>query len=180
MLIGLSLLGKKRHPIKLVYSMPKMLSIIPIGKKSNILKGSLMVSARTDDTMILGEEPTKVVIPPSSVANASGIKISDGEWCRFFASFIETGITMLTLFINEDANAVKTDKGKIRLVGFFPNQFKCLESASNRPQYCIPLLIIITATTVTTAGLEKPLKAVLTGIIPAITMVNNAAKATKS
>ena len=76
--------------------------------------------------MILGEEPKRVVIPPSRVEKANGMRIRDGDCCLFLASLIEIGIMTLMLLIKADAIAVIKDKGKIKLIGFLPNQISFL------------------------------------------------------
>ena len=86
----------------------------------------------------------------------------------------------LTLFIKAEAIVVNIDKGNIKLIGFLPNQFNFLMIRSNNPLCCIPLLIIIVATTVTTAGLENPKNALLIGITPVIDMMNKPNSAMKS
>ena len=51
----------------------------PTGVKSNMPNGSPTISSRTRDTMMLGEVPTSVTMPPSSEPNAIGIRSADGE-----------------------------------------------------------------------------------------------------
>ena len=50
----------------------------PTGVKSNMPKGSPSSSSRTRDTMMLGEVPTSVTMPPSSEPNAIGMSKLDG------------------------------------------------------------------------------------------------------
>ncbi len=56
-----------------------MASNIPTGAKSNIRKGAPRISSRTRETMILGEVPTRVTMPPSSEPNAIGISMRGGR-----------------------------------------------------------------------------------------------------
>ena len=51
----------------------------PTGVKSNMWNGSPRICSRTRDTMMLGEVPTSVTMPPSSEPNDIGISRDDGE-----------------------------------------------------------------------------------------------------
>ena len=51
---------------------------MPTGVKSNMPKGSPSSSSRTRDTMMLGEVPTRVTMPPSSEPKAIGMRKLDG------------------------------------------------------------------------------------------------------
>ena len=58
--------------------MPPMASNIPTGVKSNMRKGAPRISSRTRETMILGEVPTRVTMPPRSDPKAIGISSAEG------------------------------------------------------------------------------------------------------
>src|SRR3546814_12735306 len=51
---------------------------MPVGAKSNIMKRSPVAAARNDEISRLAGVPISVVIPPSSVANESGMSRSEG------------------------------------------------------------------------------------------------------
>jgi len=55
-------------------------------------KGCPVISSRTRLTMMLGEVPINVISPPSSEANAIGIRKADGEVSDFFAIWNAAGI----------------------------------------------------------------------------------------
>ena len=56
--------------------------------------GSPRISSRTRDTMMLGEVPTSVTMPPSSEPNDIGISNDDGEVPVRRASWKATGISI--------------------------------------------------------------------------------------
>ena len=58
---------------KLRNTTPAIASPMPTGVKSNMPNGSPMSSPRSRDTMMFGEVPTSVTMPPSSEPNAIGI-----------------------------------------------------------------------------------------------------------
>jgi hypothetical protein len=66
----------------------------PTGVKSNIPKGSPVISPRMRDTMMLGEVPTRVTIPPSREPKAMGIRSREGEVPVRRAIWKATGIIM--------------------------------------------------------------------------------------
>jgi hypothetical protein len=51
----------------------------PTGAKSNMPNGWPVSSSRTRETMMLGEVPMSVIVPPSSAPNDIGISTADGE-----------------------------------------------------------------------------------------------------
>ena len=55
-------------------------------------KGCPVISSRTRLTMMLGDVPISVISPPSSEANAIGIRKADGEVSDFFAIWNAAGI----------------------------------------------------------------------------------------
>ena len=65
--------GSSRQP-KARKTTPAIASPMPTGVKSNMPNGSPSSSSRTRDTMMLGEVPTSVTMPPSSEPNAIGIR----------------------------------------------------------------------------------------------------------
>ena len=48
--------------------------LAPTGVKSNIRKGSPTISSRMPETMMFGEVPISVIVPPSSEPKAIGIR----------------------------------------------------------------------------------------------------------
>ena len=66
----------------------------PTGVKSNMWNGSPSICSRTRDTMMLGEVPTRVTMPPSSAPNDIGISRDDGEVPVRRASWKATGISI--------------------------------------------------------------------------------------
>ena len=51
-----------------------MVRIPPVGVKSNIVKLSPVISWRMRETTMFGEVPICVISPPSSAANAMGMR----------------------------------------------------------------------------------------------------------
>ena len=83
--------GSSRYPNARKIS-PTIAMPAPTGVKSNMPKGSPVSSWRTRETMMLGEVPISVTMPPSSAANDIGISSADtGRSCRR-ASWNATGI----------------------------------------------------------------------------------------
>ena len=66
----------------------------PTGVKSNMWNGSPRICSRTRDTMMLGEVPTSVTMPPSSAPNDIGISKDDGEVPVRRASWKAIGISI--------------------------------------------------------------------------------------
>ena len=64
--------GSSRHA-EAEKTTPPIASPMPTGVKSNMPNGWPLSSARSRDTMMLGEVPTSVTMPPSSEPNAIGI-----------------------------------------------------------------------------------------------------------
>ena len=59
-----------------------------------MLKGSPSSCSRTRETMMFGEVPTNVTMPPSSAPNDIGINNEDGDVPVRLASWKATGMSM--------------------------------------------------------------------------------------
>lgn len=68
---------------------------IPTGVKSNILKGSPAICSRSRATMMFGDVPISVTIPPSSEPKAIGINRLDGVLPVLRTIKKATGISMV-------------------------------------------------------------------------------------
>ena len=66
----------------------------PTGVKSNMRNGSPTSSSRMRETMMFGEVPISVIVPPSSEPKAIGISRQEGEVPVRRASWKATGISM--------------------------------------------------------------------------------------
>ena len=82
----------------------------PTGGKSNMLNGSPSNSSRTRDTMMLGEVPIRVTMPPSSEPKAIGIRKRDGEVLVRRAIWKATGIIIASapMFLTKAESTVTT------------------------------------------------------------------------
>ena len=80
----------------------------PTGVKSNILNGTPSNCSRTRDTMIFGDVPTRVTMPPSSDPNDIGIKSEEGDVPLRRASWNAMGISMASAptFLTNADNSV--------------------------------------------------------------------------
>ena len=88
---------------------PQSATASPTGVKSNILKGSPVLSARKVATTMFGGVPIAVTSPPSRLANDSGIRSCDGGRFAFLASRRVTGSISASapmLFMNADSSIV--------------------------------------------------------------------------
>ena len=134
----------------------------PTGVKSNIVKGLPRMSARTLETMMLGEVPTSVTRPPVSDAKAIGISNAEGEvlWRRATCMAIGMKIASAPTFLvtidrtsTQPASAgtwmaVVRRRGNIGRI-----------MASTTPERAMPLLTTSAAPTMMMISSEKPSKA---------------------
>ena len=70
--------GKSRQP-KTRKATPASANPAPTGVKSNMPKGWPRISSRMRDTMMFGEVPTSVMVPPRSAPKDIGISRDEGE-----------------------------------------------------------------------------------------------------
>ena len=81
--------------------------------KSNIVKGSPVISPRTRETMMLGEVPICVISPPSSEPNAIGIRNMEGDTPERLAIWKAIGIMIASapmFFTKADSTVTISDE----------------------------------------------------------------------
>ena len=86
---------------------------MPTGVKSNMPNGSPSSSSRTRDTMMLGEVPTRVTMPPSSEPKAIGIRKLEGGVLVRRAIWNATGIIIASapmFFTKADSTVTTADQ----------------------------------------------------------------------
>ena len=91
----------------------------PTGVKSNMPKGWPRISSRMRDTMMFGEVPTSVMVPPSSAPNDIGISSDEGEVPVRRASWKAIGISMASapIFLTKaESTVTAVDQGNDLLV----------------------------------------------------------------
>ena len=83
---------------------------MPTGVKSNMPKGSPSSSSLTRDTMMLGEVPTRVTMPPSSEPKAIGMRKLEGGVLVRRAIWNATGIIIASapMFFTKADSTVTT------------------------------------------------------------------------
>ena len=104
----------------------------------------------------------RVVSPPNSEPNESGISSVAGERPAFSAKLIATGIRIAsapTLFINPESTVTSATNTKTCRLGRCRIGSRCRIRRCKIPEARIAALKIKTSATVTTAGLLNPVKA---------------------
>ena len=155
----------------------------PTGVKSNMRNGSPKISSRTRDTMMLGEVPTSVTMPPSSAPNDIGINSADTGLLLRRASWKATGISMASapMFLT---NAESTVTEPVSASTCVPVRVRYGPKRRSRrsiaPERATAALTISAAATMITMSSEKPVNALSCGTMPAAIAASSASTATRS
>ncbi|MEY9102493.1 hypothetical protein ABIA24_005466 [Sinorhizobium fredii] len=163
--------------------MPTIASMPPTGAKSNIVKEVPVNSARIRDTTMFGEMPIWVIRPPSSAANAIGMRYLDGETPDFLANWKATGIMIARapmFFIKEESTATTIMRSASCACIVFRFGKSFLIAMSTIPDRATPALTTKALPTMTTISSAKPEKALSAGTMPIATAVTRPQQATTS
>ncbi len=155
----------------------------PTGVKSNIWNGSPTSSWRTRATMMLGEVPTSVTMPPRSDANAIGMRKRDTETPLRRANWNATGIIIASapMFLMKAEN---TATAVTRRIICARGERTCGEAkriaTSTAPERAMAALTRRALATMMTMSSLKPLNASFAGTMPARTAASSDSAATRS
>ena len=122
-------------------------------------------------------------MPPSMVANDSGISVSAGLRLALMAACISTGInnaSAATLFITADKPAAIPDMAAMWVCSDCENRLTCLATSSITPELESPLLTISTSAIMMVAGWPNPENAWSFGTTPRTRAAVRAINATRS
>jgi len=175
--------GISRHPTSTMKSSPASATPSPTGVKSNMRNGGAPVCARNEAAMMFGGVPISVVMPPSSEANASGMRKTEAGIAFRRATWMATGMTSASapmLFMNAESAATMPVSAASCTVTPPWSRSSRSPSRSTTPEFCRPRLMTSTAATVITAALLNPLKTRSAEIRPVSATIISASRATTS
>ncbi len=163
--------------------MPTTVRASPTGVKSNIVKLSPVISWRSRETTMLGDVPIWVISPPSSDANAIGIRKADGEALERLANWKAMGIMIASapmFFTKADRTATTTTsrtscartEERFGAKRYTPNSIIPLRATPALTRSALP--------TIMTMSSLNPLKALSSGTTPTARASRSESAATTS
>ena len=145
--------------------------------------GAPRISSRRRDTMMFGEVPISVIVPPSSEPNASGMSSSEGEQFERLAICSAIGIIIASapmFFTNAESSVTAPTSTRICARGELMCGAIGCNASSMIPERATPALTISAPATMTTISSLKPLNAWSAGTTPISTATSNDTPATRS